>query len=303
MGSIKMLKRDLMPCWYELSWLPTRTNQQIIPTILLRIHQDYLKHMWPVDQDAPIVASYLGSNGLGSFQGSLYCDFGFNKALTFVGEYKEFIEFRATLPRVKNYTEKPCPMCGGSAKERDEDEKCFHCNGTGHEYQCDWEKLYPVSVSLAILFMLLAFPEHETSSPHKQLMEVQLASSFRERGEVVFGIGGTYSIPFVKWLSDMPLYSNIPEMTDAMRTAYYQMMTNDHINFPELEFRASVDSGNGWLNVSCPGNACGLNPHHAGIQTGRGYDFSDHNVDNPAQQLTLLAGLAALHDKARKEIQ
>lgn len=31
-----------------------------------------------------------------------------------------------------------------------------------------------------------------------------------------------------------------------------------------------------------------------------GYRFKSYNVDNPVQQITILAGLGALHDKARK---
>ena len=48
--------------------------------------------------------------------------------------------------------------------------------------------------------------------------------------------------------------------------------------------------------------ACGLNPSHDHMDIGQGYEFSCHNTDTPAQQLTLLAGLAALHDLVRKDM-
>ncbi len=75
-------------------------------------------------------------------------------------------------------------------------------------------------------------------------------------------------------------------------------------DYDKWSFRVSV--GDGFITIDCPGNACGIHPdHNAGlrIEKDEGYEFTCHNVDSPAQQLTLLAGLAALHDKARKEIK
>lgn len=91
-------------------------------------------------------------------------------------------------------------------------------------------------------------------------------------------------------------------MIQAMKTAYKRMFGPDHID--EYSFHAYVAYKGGWLNVGCPGNACGLNPTSQGVtEKGKGYEFACHNVDTPAQQITLLAGLAALHDKARKEMK
>ena len=117
-------------------------------------------------------------------------------------------------------------------------------------------------------------------------------------------LGGEYSIPFVKWLATLFGTNSIPEMVKAMKIAYNRMLGLH--KFDQFHFLASVDYESGWLNVSCPGNACGLNPiHGAGydMKRGLGYEFDCHNVDTPMQQITLLAGLAALHDRARKEIK
>lgn len=54
--------------------------------------------------------------------------------------------------------------------------------------------------------------------------------------------------------------------------------------------------------LNCPGNACGIHPVIHWEEGENGYKFSCHNVDTPMQQLTLLAGLATLHDKARQEM-
>ena len=89
-------------------------------------------------------------------------------------------------------------------------------------------------------------------------------------------------------------------MVQAMKTAHGYMLGRTESS---PRFRASVDSSNGWLRVDCPGDACQIYPSHGDdIKEGRGYEFACHNVDTPAQQLTLLAGLAALHDRVRKEL-
>jgi len=59
----------------------------------------------------------------------------------------------------------------------------------------------------------------------------------------------------------------------------------------------------GWLGIGCSGDRTGLHPSSiSSMGAGEGYRFSCHNVDTPMQQIALLAGLAALCDKARKEI-
>ena len=95
------------------------------------------------------------------------------------------------------------------------------------------------------------------------------------------------------------------EMIEAMIKTWQKMFPTKKVDkYDRYSFRASVDYENGWLNVSCPGDACGLNPANScGGEDGRGYEFSCHNVDSPMQQLTLIAGLAALCDKAKKEIK
>jgi hypothetical protein len=52
------------------------------------------------------------------------------------------------------------------------------------------------------------------------------------------------------------------------------------------------------LFLDAPGNACGILPYHDVISSQEdevcGYEFTSHNTDSSSQQLTLLAGLAAL---------
>ena len=112
-------------------------------------------------------------------------------------------------------------------------------------------------------------------------------------------LSGQYSVFLGRYLNDLPVGTSIEEMVLAMKRAYKIM---DQGLGPLPRFSASIDGDNGWLNVDCPGDACGLHPSHGSVEESQGYEFSCHNVDTPQQQLTLLAGLAALHDKARREI-
>ncbi len=51
--NIRMITREDIPCWYELSWQPKP------PALILRIHRDFLKEMNVDLQNAPIVKSYI----------------------------------------------------------------------------------------------------------------------------------------------------------------------------------------------------------------------------------------------------
>jgi hypothetical protein len=121
-------------------------------------------------------------------------------------------------------------------------------------------------------------------------------------------LGGQYSVPLCNWLGILRTESLkrdkrpvIIEIVEAMQLTYQTIF--DSNQYKEYDFRASIDHDDGWINISCPGDACDINPSNGRVEKGLGYEFSSHNVDTPAQQLTLLVGLAALHDKARREIK
>jgi len=116
-------------------------------------------------------------------------------------------------------------------------------------------------------------------------------------------LGGDYSVPLVNFLRSFAPGTEITEMKDAMILAHRKMFgKNDKYAIYEMEAKVAYE--NGWLNTSCPGNACGLNPADSwGLEKVGGYKFSCHNVDTSAQQIVLIAGLAALCDKYRKEIE
>jgi hypothetical protein len=295
MDEIKVITGDRIPCWYELSW------REEIPAIVLGVHKDFIASIKPILQDAPIVLTLRHEFNFGEFIGTFDGNFGFDNAFRRVEDSGDFVEFLAEIPKVKKQTNKRCDRCRGSGKEDSFDSECLSCGGTGKEYEMDWRAAYAVSANFTIFTILANFPKIETSALLPQLLTIETVTQTGAHGG---SLGGEYSIPLVRWMSSFGANTEIPEMVKAMKMAYDRMLGLREFN--KLDFRARIDYEDGWLNVDCPGEACGLNPNHGSeynMKQGLGYGFSCHNTDTPMQQITLLAGLAALHDRARKEIK
>lgn len=86
-----------------------------------------------------------------------------------------------------------------------------------------------------------------------------------------------------------------------MQDVYTYMRGGKLWPFIQREFRVLLRRPK-WVNFSCPGNACGLDPEdYYEKSLDWGYQLVPHNVDSPLQQLTLLAGVAMLYQLARQE--
>ena len=225
--------------------------------------------------------------------------FGFDRALEIVqnppGEYQELI---GRLPRVRIQSRRNCFSCEG--KERRDGTKCFSCDGTGKDYDLKFGRAEALAMSIGVLLNPFAYNEHDTGSQDQQLLTVYL--SIVEGGAP---IGGMVGIPFHHWAREYPRYTEFPDVIDTMKQAYGRMMGKARIRLSSsFGFRASVYSKYKHVMFDCPGDACGvygLPDHDPGDRSG--YKLSCHNVDSATQQLTLLAGLAALHDRADREIK
>ena len=106
--------------------------------------------------------------------------------------------------------------------------------------------------------------------------------------------------PLCVWLSQQEHDSDSLEIVEAMKKVFWHMSSRpDPDSFDYVRFRAWMRQPK-WINLDCPGNACGLDPDDYGnLSLERGYGLAPHNVDTPIQQLTLLSGLAALCQLAR----
>lgn len=252
----------------------------------------------PVQINAPIVESLRQEFKFSSFDGGFDKGFGFEGVVKRHRDRNGFAEFHVLIPRVKVKTDKKCDNCKGTGRDRNTARgECLYCDGYGIKHDYKWHEVRAISASLTVLFSLIDYTDIETRSKSRQLLTVH---TITDRGQHGGSLGGMYSVEFVDWLSHFKPNTKLEEMGKAMKLAYGRMLGRRYLD--GYRFSASVDYENGWLNVSCPGDACGLNPSDGYLRPGSGYEFSCHNTDSPAQQLTLLAGLAALHDKARKEM-
>jgi len=291
--NIEMITRQNIPCWYELSW------QAKPPTLILWMHRDFLRDLKINFQSAPVVKNFIDSFGFTEFGGDFKYDIGFNNVLRRVEEKDGFVAFAAKIPKVRKLTNEKCRECKGSGKDKFgelPERECLWCEGTGKDYIIDWRLAEAISASFTILTMLLGHCESHTSAQFPQLMTVQTIT----RRDIHGGsLSGDISIPLRQWLISACSREDLSDVSSAMKTAYGKMLGLRF--YSDYHFRVDARESGGFT-LGCPGDACGIHPSDWHFREGEGYEFSCHNVDNAAQQLTLLAGLAALHDRARKEL-
>ncbi len=283
----KDIIRWTLPCWYEISW------EESTPALIIKTHRNFVDKT-SISPKAPIVSSFQDSLNVGGFSGDLNGNFGFNEVLKSRGETDEFFEHEIEIPNMRKVTEIACERCSGTGENEIAD-ICIGCEGEGKEVEYIWDRADQISTSLNILACSLSLFDKNVDSTFPQLLTFEVAS---RRGYC--GISGEISIPLKKWLASSPDKSHLTEIVSAMKTAYKKMYGQNIGIVREHSFDVRINDGG--LIINCPGNACGIHPSDWHFKDGEGYKFSSHNVDTPAQQLTLLVGLASLHDIARKEI-
>lgn len=289
---MKFIVREDVPCWFELSW------QEKECAIVLRLHKQFVDSVPDIRQNTPIVIVMKKQFNFESFEGSLRNGFGFEKSFVCGGEKDDFFIHRISVPKIKIFTKEKCHHCQGSGKHPNfKKEKCSSCHGERREHEYDWKSAHAISASFTLFSMFARYNEVVTSCPFPQLLTFSTITDVGHHGG---SLGGEYSLILCKWLAQFPENSRLPEMEKPMMQAYDRMLGLR--DYDKHSFRSHLPYGNGWLNVSCPGDACSLHPSSGSLSADEGYRFDCHNVDTPMQQLTLLAGLAGLHDLARKEI-
>mgnify|MGYP006293174451 CR=1 FL=1 len=162
----------------------------------------------------------------------------------------------------------------------------------------DTQSTRPLVASISLLLKCLNTADIDLTTQRPQLLVVDVLFNSREQRGIVCGLSGAYSDDTVRWLSTQP---DLSRVTDAMQSAHSILFKVEGLH--QHEFRAEVSDNGGWLNMNCPGDACGLDPYTTIRQKeSSAYEFTCHNIDNTLQQLTLLAGLAALHDQVKEGV-
>ena len=278
------------PCWYELSWDSARL------AILVRIHAEFMRTARIASHFLQAVPEMKKEFALASFSGDLDKEFGFDRAMQRVGNEGHFAIFLLPLPRVRAVTDVKCSACNGKGYDYFTKTKCYLCDGERVAVEYRHQKAFASSATLTVLGFLLNYNDMKEKCARDQLMTLSTVTGSGPHGG---SLSGMYGIRFCEWLGRQA-GRDIPEAVSAMQAAHDHMLGKGR--FPASHFQARVEDDRGWLNMTCPGDACGINPGYEGVgREGGGYNFSSHNVDTPAQQLTLVAGLAALHDRARRE--
>ena len=289
-----------VPRWYELGW------DQKKKAIILRVHKEYIDSLlsgikantfawekfWPIKTLSTTFC-------LKEFSDDLDKNFGFYSMFKNKGEQGEYVVQEVAIPVIVTLGKKKCNSCGGTGKdEAFEADKCKWCNGTGREEIWDRKMARAISANFTMMFLLLDFLEIKTSSNKFQLMT--LTTNTIKDDCYGSPIGGAISSQLKEWLAKS-YKEEFPEVIKAAMTVEQKMLGKRHTskdyyyNFRVIE--------NGKIDLVVPGDACDLYVDgFVRTEPGLGYELSCHNTDTPYQQMSLLAGMAALHQKAQKEI-
>lgn len=277
-----------MPCWYKLRWHKEQCG------VVIAMHDDIVvevEHRLTGSHLVKLVAKSCGLDGdmFSAFKDNLREGIlGFGGALKSLGVHGLFHEFVAPYPRVRKPTGKVCTECGGS-QQSEYGGDCLYCDRTGKEYVHDWNEGYRVGASIALILNILQFPDTEITSD-----DYQLAQMLFQVGRQRNGIGADVSpvlCTFLNTASTKVCTSICKEAQETMNAAHLRIFGEERY---KATCRAALDAGS--LQFDCPGDACGFftTDSRENYRRSSGCQMSDHNVDQPGQALTLLAGFASL---------
>ena len=317
------LQRENMPCYYELSF------DAKVPALILKVHEDFVKFLPPL-KGAHVVETLLRDFKFSCFSADWLGEkFGFNGCFKRLEMEDNFLVFSAEIPVLEKFRMQMCHYCQGhkinllfggdclvcnATGQEKKMKECFSCKNSLYPEDCHWckgsgkmpdswmdhDSLYAVSATFTVFFSLMWFGQQVdkfVSCKKSQLLFVETSTIKEMGGAPVYGV---YGITFIRWLRQLAP-GHIKAAEEAMKTAWQKMNGSEFEGIDKMNTWCKVRE-NGWLSINCPGDRTGLYPAYHGLSNGEGYEFSCHNVDNPRQQLTLLACLGALCDIARKEI-
>lgn len=257
-----------------------------MPAIALRLHKDFIANSDIISENNRIVEYFQKIFKLNGWS-QLFCgDFnkefvGFNNALHNVGENNDFINFMIDIPVLKQ------------------------------EGTIKWKRFFEILASLTVITHFINNFDKETKARTPQILTIKTVI---HKDTSIGYIHGEFSKIFRQWMSSSHNYGSmggyttttITDAEKAMKTAYCRMFHVKQVEKPE-QFKVFIAT-NGDLFVDSslimglPGYFCGIGSYDNSLKGRIVRKFSSHNCNTPMKQLALLAGLAALHDKVRREM-
>lgn len=170
--------------------------------------------------------------------------------------------------------------------------------------EIDWDRLYSTAATLQLLFRHLKQTRPETNSAIPQMLVIDLF--LRERG-VLYGSSLEVNIEpaLCGWINQNAGNDKTEQIISRSMRESFKRMLGKLEEFDHWYFSASLRDPK-WIHLSCPGNACGLDPsdsYYHDHSLDQGYELLPHNTDNPWQQLTLLSGLSKIDKLASKNYE
>jgi hypothetical protein len=148
----------------------------------------------------------------------------------------------------------------------------------------------------------ILFEPFEPDTNHMQLMvlETQVQHTTTPHSAPLYG---AVSPALTEWVArTWANNDNVEHTAQCMCHAWNALSRRDHAKYSGGRFSARLGE-NGSFALECVGDACEvLTIDWWTREPGEGHELGCHNLDSPAQQLCLLAGLAGLHDLACKEL-
>jgi len=251
-----------VPCWYELGTEGKAT--------IVRIRNEVFAALVPKarEYDFPKV---IGPWQLGEFKPPSQGRWGYAKRLsTRASNRAGWQEVRCRLPRLSELVD--------------------------GDRQANWLLGCQISASLAFLLIMLDELDlgPKERSPCQLVNRVSLGLGASMGG---FGLRALISKQLADWLLSQPDQTDFPGVRLKLASIFNHLWPG--LGARNEEFFAGVVYSGG-LTLAVPGMACDFCGYPMDVEPGAGHVMNSHNVDNPIQQLSLLYGLAAVHDLARE---
>lgn len=250
-----------LPCYYKLGW------DSDLPGFVFSIRNELISKMHELlTPNTPIIGILKQDKNLdlGEFVPPTESEWGFGASIKKIDQNEDFTNFRAQIPS---------DIIGMSSSIR---------------------KSIDLSVSLNLLTMFLNY-EQELLPPIPEESQL-IAFTMKTEGSYMHGFALWVHLSkiMVDWLRLFEHNCNLIDVEQAMIQVRRVLRPDDTRSDAEIKYNFTAEfSLPCWINLSVPGNACGLDPCEYEDER-KGYKLSPHNTDSPVQQLSLLAGVAKL---------